>query len=96
MGFDIPNLHIPDNSGAARLIEAIMSEEQVSPAEAVYRALELLENSQANPPIRKRRGPKPPVSADDPEAILGAYGKWPELVQNVESAIAGRFERYEK
>ena len=39
MSFDIPPLHIPDNSLEARAIEAIISRDHVSPEEAVRRVL---------------------------------------------------------
>lgn len=39
MGFDISNLHIDDNSPEGQNLRAIMSRDQVSPEEAIRRAL---------------------------------------------------------
>jgi hypothetical protein len=39
MSFDIPQIHIPDNSPEAQVLEAIISREHVSPEQVVLRAL---------------------------------------------------------
>jgi hypothetical protein len=55
MSFDIPQMHIPDNSAEARNLEAIMVRDSVSPAEAVLTALRGMdvEHRRAQPRARK-------------------------------------------
>ena len=43
MSFDIPQMHIPDNSTEARILEAIIDRDHVTVEEAVRRALRAVE-----------------------------------------------------
>ena len=49
MSYDIPQLHIPDNSPEAQVIETVVNRDQVTPKEAVLR---ILRNAQ--PAIEER------------------------------------------
>jgi len=55
MSFDIPPMHIADNSPEAKAIEAILAHENVSPEEVVRRALRSLvvPGSKTKPSHRK-------------------------------------------
>lgn len=47
MDYDIPQLHIPDNSPEAEMIERVMQAEQVDAAEAVLRIIRSANQKQA-------------------------------------------------
>lgn len=57
MSFDIPPLHIPDNSREAQVIQAIMIRDQVTAEEAVRAALRgmTIENAESATVLAPRR-----------------------------------------
>jgi len=76
MSFDIP-LHIETNTPEARLIEAIVIRDHVSPEEAVRRALRGVAiepvSDRANSEIGKKPG----------ELLFGLYADEPELMERI-------------
>ena len=66
MSFDIP-IHLADNSPEARVIEAIVKRDRVSPEEVVRRAIRTLNMPQAakEPTTRNRKTEKPDVLTDE-------------------------------
>ena len=43
---------------------------------------------------RARRGPRPPLRTDDPEAIIGLFADAPGFRESIDAVIARRAERY--
>ena len=76
MNFDIP-LHIENNTPEARLIEAIVSRDHVSPEEAVRMAL----RGVASEPLSDRTDSK--VGKKPGELLFGLYADEPELMQRI-------------
>jgi hypothetical protein len=95
LGFDISNLHIPDDSAAARVIQQIVAEEHVSAAEAVCIALERLEIIRAGSPPKASRS-RLPLREADPEEFIGMFENTPGFREAIDSVIAGREERYRR
>ena len=79
VSFDIPQIHIADNSPEARVIEAIMNRDHVSPEEVVRRALRGLALEQSTRPFN---------------AILAGRGFFssPEDAAAIEAAVSLIYE----
>jgi len=75
MGFDIPQMHLPDNSHEAQVIEAVINRDQVSVEEAVRRALRSVEvKSDVPKKVRARRGAAAsPVTNEELDAFKALY-----------------------
>jgi len=63
MSFDIPKMHIADNTPEARVLEAIISRDHISAEEAVRRAIRNLETSVVTPKATPRRRSAEPTAS---------------------------------
>ncbi len=88
MSFDIP-LHLQTNTPEARLIEAIVNRDQVSPAEAVRTALREYAADRQNAPNSSFPAKKPG------ELLFGLFSDTPELIHQIslESVASRNAER---
>ena len=97
MSFDIPPLHIPDNSPEARAIQAIISRDRVTPEEAVRSVLRgaamQLPKSKPKTPANRRdpRGVKP-IS----EAELAKLDKLCPALQMLDDVTDEQWDRIAK
>lgn len=105
MSFDIANLHIDEHSPEGRAIEAIVNRDQVTPEEAVRRALRIVSKLPQNSetpslndrpgPNKARRGPRAPnLDVAERLSVIGMFADKPEFSAAMDEVVASRAERY--
>jgi hypothetical protein len=74
MSFDIPRLHLSDNSPEARVMEDIVTRDHVCPSEAILSVLRGLATDQATQTEESKKGG---------ELLFGLFSDEPELMRRI-------------
>ena len=88
MSFDIPNLHIPDNSPEAKVIEFIISRDTVTPEEAIRTALRqssLVAETPAQELLGAFSSPEDRACLDEAMSIVKAQRKDYDVIRKLEN-----------
>jgi len=78
--------HITADEAVVKLIHAGLTAQTSNSA-----SLDEYPRAQAH---RVRRGPRPPISTDDAESVIGMFAGKPDFLESVEAVIATRSQRY--
>ena len=91
MAFDL-HISIPDNSPAGLAVQRLVSDEHMTPEQAVARILNEADMPDENAQTTRRRRPNLEVAKTMP--IFGMFAGKPEFSKAMDVVLASREERY--